>query len=255
MKAMFPDQPIDDFTGGDIESIHQRAENSLAGASRAIDEATKLLMGIKIPGRRGPRDPNVIDMTDISEGILDAAKAVAKNTGVLIRNATVVQGERKNAPLPVGKRYHANPTWGKGLISAAHTVGAAINYLVSTCDKTIKGKIEEEALIAAAHQVNAATAQLVSASNVRVDPNSPNLAKLADSAKGVAKSTQRLISKAQEAADYVEEQKQKEERAKFTLTQDKIKAMEQHMKILKLENELQKARQGLTNMHKDEYKA
>jgi len=253
LKAIFPDHPIEDFTGGDAESIHQKADKSLAITSKAIEEATKLLLTIRVPPRRIPKEnSNVVDFTDLSEGILKTAKIVADSTGLLIKAATTVQGERKNAKTPAN-RYHNNPQWGKGLISAAHTVGASINMLVSVCDKSIKAEIEEEALIASANQVNAATAQLVAASNVRIDPNSASIRQLAETAKKVANSTQELITVAQQAADFVEEQRQKEEASQFTMTESKVRALEQQMKIIRLENELSRARQGLLGINKEEY--
>src|SRR5690606_19787096 len=149
----------------------------------------------------------------------------------------------KEKALPGAKRlnkfYRKDSIFAEGPISAAKAVAATTQQLVKNANSAATGQIEEEALIAAAKGAGSSTAQLVSAAKVK-SPDNPNQSKLQEAAKSVAKATGQLVQCAQASMD----KKDEVENAKSSekATGSIIEEMEQNMKILKLERELETAR-------------
>jgi len=126
----------------------------------------------------------------ITEAIFDAAQAIAKSTGVLVANATIVQQEFSKimkSPQGKGTPYSNNKVWEDGLISAAKTVAGSVQYLVTAGNQAAQGQASEEALIVASKAVSAATTQLVMASIVKSDPNSQGQKKITRSSESCHK--------------------------------------------------------------------
>jgi hypothetical protein len=69
-----------------------------------------------------------------------------------------------------GTKYHNDPTWANGLISASKAVAGGVKMLVTAANNAVQHKAEQEALVAAARTVASATAHLVTASRVKADP-------------------------------------------------------------------------------------
>eukprot|EP01098_Paradermamoeba_levis_P013945 TRINITY_DN650_c0_g1_i1.p1 TRINITY_DN650_c0_g1~~TRINITY_DN650_c0_g1_i1.p1 ORF type:complete len:133 (-),score=70.66 TRINITY_DN650_c0_g1_i1:107-505(-) len=113
---------------------------------------------------------------------------------------------------------------------------------------------DEHILVAAAKEVAKSTAQLVAASRAKSDPGSRIQQKLSEASKTVAMATNALMNAAKTAMERQEAAKQQEIEAKgFTMTEDKIREMEQQAKILKLEKELQDARKSMLEGRKKVY--
>lgn len=144
--------------------------------------------------------------------------------------------------------------WSEGLISAACSVAASVKDLVAKADGVVAGTTENEDLVVSSNQVAAATAQLLVASRVRSDPNSKNQQGLESASKAVTQATRNLVIAAQTEVkrEVVEEDARASIRG-LSLTEVKIKEMEQQARILKLEKELEMSRVRLASMRKSQY--
>jgi len=141
--------------------------------------------------------------------------------------------------------------WANGLISAAKQVAGAVQQLVKSASNSVEGKAEEEELVAVARMVASSTAQLVSASRAKSDTNSKNHQFLMDAAKTVANATSQLVTAAKNATKMLQEEQEEELASNYTGSA--VKQLEQQMKVLKLEKELEKARQQMLGSRKQEY--
>eukprot|EP01113_Clastostelium_recurvatum_P033497 TRINITY_DN4425_c0_g1_i1.p1 TRINITY_DN4425_c0_g1~~TRINITY_DN4425_c0_g1_i1.p1 ORF type:complete len:657 (+),score=216.76 TRINITY_DN4425_c0_g1_i1:108-2078(+) len=240
-----------DTSGLDLDDL---AERELINAARQIEEAARVLMAAK--AAKPPREPN--HQMDVSEAILEAATAITQATATLVSAAAAAQRERTEkgrANVAAGLAYRRDPTWAEGLVSAAKAVAAATSQLVGVANKAANGEVGdqvEEALVAASKAVAASTSQLVAAARAKSDVNSPSQEKLTTAAKSVSQATALLLAAAKAAAAK-DEDDMEADYAKLSVTGYKVKEMEQQMLILRLEKELQKARNSLANMRKAEY--
>jgi talin len=242
-------------SANDIEDL---AERELQGAANAIENCVQKLLNATEDARQRMQEKGIsLDEQNITEAILEAAQAIASATGVLVNAATSVQREfNKLAKSPdTGSVYKRDPQWAQGLISAAKTVAGAVQHLVTAANNAALGNASEEALVVAAQAVSAATTQLVVASTVKADPNSQSQLRLKDAASKVAHATQSLVDAARTAAKWEEEKETQGNQEAYALPNSKIREMEQQMAILRLEKELQKAREGLAKQRKEEYQA
>eukprot|EP01132_Coremiostelium_polycephalum_P010257 gene10257-12581_t len=233
-----------------MEDLEQTAENELIACAKSIEAATANLMAAR-PKTNG--NSNLLDAEGIAATIVDASGAIAKAVAKLVNSAAVAQSKRRE--IHQGSFYKQDPTWSNGLISAAKSVGGATHRLVEAAMKSAKGKTEEEELIATARAVAASTAQLVSASRAKSGDDAASRsahAALTAAAKSVAAATSELVSAAK-AATALEEQQIEEEQQEFNFTGSKVKELEQQMKILRLEKELETARKQMLNSRKQNY--
>jgi len=232
---------------GDLDKV---AEEELLKCANIIKEAAKALENAK-PERKAPKIPGVLDRIDIDTAIVDAAQAIANATGVLVQHAYVAQRERLEKRRQPGNRYRNDPTWANGLISASHGVADSVQSLVKAANKAATGMADEEELVATARGVAAATAHLVSASRAKADPNSQSHKNLSEAAKQVANATSSLVQAATNVGKLVDEAAEEEvANLSFGGAASKAKELESHIKILKLEKELEKERMRMLNMRK-----
>jgi len=226
------------------------AEQELIKCAQIIAEAAKQLLAAKPQGRVKKQD-GVFEKEDINDAILDAATAIATATGALVQAAAGAQQERVKLvrETPGGKKYMADPTWANGLISAAQNVAGSVSQLVKSANESIQGKAQsEEALVNSAKAVATATAHLVAASRAKSDPDSRAQQTLKNAAKAVSNATSQLVNAANAAGQYKQEVEVIIEEPDPELIGGKAKELEQQMKILKLEKELERARLGLKSM-------
>lgn len=74
-------------------------------------------------------------MDSINAAIVDAATAIAKATSQLVGASVTAQRDRaKEARAKSGSKYHADPLWANGLISASQGVAASVKELVSAAN-------------------------------------------------------------------------------------------------------------------------
>jgi talin len=239
-----------DLSLEESSNLENLAESELLNAARVIEEAAKTLMNAK-PRRTKPKVEGVVDEEDIVDAIIDAARAITTATGTLVAAAAVAQKERKTS-LNSGalNKYRNDPTWANGLISAAKNVAGGVKMLVQASNSAVQGKAEEEHLVAAARAVAAATAHLVTASRVKADSNSKAQQNLTNAAKAVANATNELVKAAQHASNF-----EKEEEVVVAGSGIGVATQEfnQQAEILRLERELNRARQGLSKIRKERY--
>uniref|UniRef100_A0A6B2KW23 I/LWEQ domain-containing protein n=1 Tax=Arcella intermedia TaxID=1963864 RepID=A0A6B2KW23_9EUKA len=235
----------------DNMEFETKAENELKKCAKIIEEAANALL--QIQPRRKIKGEFTKD--DINDAILSSAGGIASATRDLILAAEVAQSERKADAKSKGTKWHVDPAWANGLISAAQRVASSVKTLVEASNASVEGKAQQELLMATSHQVAQATAHLVAASKTKSDPNSKAIIRLGKAAKDVASSTGSLVEAAAKAARWEEEEAEKEEsKVDFETATGKVKEMELQMKILKLEADLEKERRVLARMRQDRYR-
>ncbi|KAJ1549634.1 sla2 Src-like adaptor 2 [Cladochytrium tenue] len=235
-----------EMVGGDIGDL---VEKEMQAAAKAIEDAAKRL-----------QDLMSLPSTDLNvhQAVLASAMALTNAIAQLIRCATVSQQEivahgRGSAGGSNAAFYKKNNKWTEGLVSAAKSVAVATTYLVECADGLVKGTHSMEQLIVAAQEVGVATTQLVAASRVKAIPFSKAQDKLEDAAVAVREATKLLVKAAKDAAKLRAEQAAREEIGQMGRHEIKIKEMEQQVKILELEKELNQARYKLGEIRKQGY--
>ncbi|EGC38365.1 actin binding protein [Dictyostelium purpureum] len=237
------------------ENLEEMAEKELKAAAAIIEEATASLLRAK-KKREENRLASGVDEAGIDEAILEAARAITSATGILVQCATAVQHELVMAGKvgnKTGNVYRRDPTWARGLISAAQSVAGSVQGLVVSANNTTQGKVEEETLIASARGVAAATARLVTASRAKADLNSQSNSQLAQAAKSVSNATTHLVEAAKSVNSKDEDNEPVFDPSGMSFTGLKVHEMEQQVKILKLKKELEKAEKQLFTIRKSEY--
>ncbi|GAM22111.1 hypothetical protein SAMD00019534_052860 [Acytostelium subglobosum LB1] len=236
------------------ENLEEMAEKELKEAARVIEEATAALLKAK-KKREDARAASGIDEAGIDEAILEAARAITSATGILVNCATavqhelVVQGKVNKGGANV---YRRDPTWARGLISAAQAVAGSVQTLVVSANDSTQGKAEEETLVAAAKGVAATTARLVAASRAKADINSASNSQLSQAAKQVSGATAQLVEAAKSVGQQMEEETAFDS-SSMSVTGLKVHEMEAQVKILKLKKELEQAEKKLFSIRKQEY--
>jgi len=237
---------LEEETGEDLDDL---AEKELRACAQVIENAAKTLTS-----RGGKEMIKEVELEGVVEAIMSAAIAIAQATAVLVRAAHGAQKERvAHLGNPKTKHlYRKDPTWANGLISAAQKVAATTQHLVGSANQAAQGKAEGEVLVASAKAVAASTAHLVSASKAKGDPNSNSQKMLANAAKAVAAATTQLVEAARRRA---EEEKERAMLAdsKYSLDSSAKAEMEQQIEILKLEKQLEDARNKLLSGRKQQY--
>jgi len=195
----------------------------------------------------------------ISSSILEAAIAVTSAIARLIKAAassqTEIVAQGRGSSMSRAQFYKKNNRWTEGLISAAKAVANSTNTLIETADGVISGRNSAEQLIVASNDVAASTAQLVAASRVKATFMSKTQERLEEASKAVTSACKSLVRQVQaiiaqrdgaddESIDYT----------KMSGHEMKTREMEQQVEILKLENELSKARVQLGNIRKLMYR-
>jgi len=226
----------------------------MAAAAEAIRSAALRLASVK---ERAPSSSP--EDLQVHGAILDTAMAITHAVGNLISCATASQNEivaQGRGSSTKEAFYKKNNRWMDGLISAAKAVAIATGHLVECADGVITGTRRMEELIVAGNEVSASVAQLVAASKVKALLGSPAQARLEAAAKAVSVAIRMLVSAVEKA------KQQKDEFAatnwisdhKFSGVHDfKRQEMEQQVRILTIQNELEQARRNLAGMRKSGY--
>jgi talin len=224
------------------------AEKELVNAGKAIDGFIGQLADATQSSRQRAQERGISeDEQNITEAILEAANAIAKATGALVTQATAVQQEfQKLLRDPqTSQHYKRDPQFAQGLIAAARTVAKAVQNLVKVANDAADGNASEEALVVAAQAVSAATTKLAGASQNKYNPDSEAQRRLREAADRVNGATSQLMGAAKMAADWQKEQESQGEDEKYQLGENKLAEMAKQMEILKLEKELERAKQRL----------
>jgi hypothetical protein len=198
-------------------------------------------------------------LTISQSSILEAAIAVTSAIARLIKAAAASQQEivaqGRGSSMSRAQFYKKNNRWTEGLISAAKAVANSTNMLIETADGVISGRNSPEQLIVASNDVAASTAQLVAASRVKATFMSKTQESLESASKAVTSACKALVRQVQRIIaerDGAEEEGM--DYARMGTHEFKTREMEQQVEILKLENELARARTRLGEMRKISYR-
>ena len=192
--------------------------------------------------------------------IVQGTSAITSLTAALIRVATEAQAEvtKKlgSTMLASGARYHDDPVWREGLISAAQDVGTNIELLVGAATEATEHNGPLEMLIASLRQVNGACARLVAAARAKMSPDSVLLPKLGEAASNVRTASSTLeqtaaaAGKERDSAVQVAEQPlEKSPSAPAAY----IQRMEKLAEVARLEKQLEEARKRVAQITKAQY--
>uniref|UniRef100_A0A803KLU2 Mediator of RNA polymerase II transcription subunit 17 n=1 Tax=Xenopus tropicalis TaxID=8364 RepID=A0A803KLU2_XENTR len=148
--------------------------------------------------------------------------------------------------------YARNSRWTEGLISASKAVGWGATVMVDAADLVVQGQGKFEDLIVCSHEIAASTAQLVAASKVKAEKDNANLSRLQQASKVVNQNAAGVVASTKCVMSQIEE-KDTMDFSSMTLTQIKRKEMDSQVRVLELENELQKEREKLGELRKKHY--
>lgn len=251
-ESMAPKAGIVNSTNGDLGDVVDRELAKVADAiAMANQRLTELLAR--------PKDPkfSTFDVR-VNEAILAAAIAVTSAIGALIRAATdcqqeiVAQGRGSQSRTAYYKKHNR---WTEGLISAAKAVAIATNILIETADGVLSGKNSPEELIVASNEVASSTAQLVAASRVKASFMSKTQDRLELASKSVTSACRSLVNKVQDILSKRNAGVQEEiDYSKLSAHEFRTASMEQQVEVLKLEQQLEAARNRLFEIRKIEYR-
>jgi len=239
------------------EDLTEKASSELTRAAQVIEEAARALLEAKRLAEEKARNSKNKEQMKVAGSIVGGAMAITDAIRTLIEYATILQKENVAAGRARGDGnvYKKDVAWSEGLISAASSVAATVQDLVNKANGAVEGTVENEAVVVSSKAMAAATAQLLVASRVRSDPNSQAQKNLEAASKAVTQATRTLTLAAQ--TEIKQETVEEETRASLdglSLTEVKIREMEQQAQILKLEKELEMSRIRLASMRKAQYR-
>ncbi|XP_070547100.1 talin-1-like isoform X3 [Ptychodera flava] len=236
----------------DPEDPNVIAENELLSAASSIEAAARKLQQLR------PREQTKFREADenlnFAEQILEAAKAIASATSVLVKAASAAQRELvaqgKIGAIPANA--YDDGQWSLGLISAARKVAVATNNLCEAANSAVQGHASEERLISSAKAVASSTAQLLVACKVKADTFSEPMRRLQAAGNAVKRASDNLVRAAQQASEW------EEERLGVELSKRMVGSIAQEIQaqeiILMKEKELEVARKQLAAIRQAKYK-
>ncbi|ERL88737.1 hypothetical protein D910_06119, partial [Dendroctonus ponderosae] len=228
------------------------AEKELLGAAASIDAAAEKLANLRPRQNIKVQDPNM-EFMNFDEMILEAAKSITTATSALIKAASAAQRELidsgKMTRYPISSSDDGQ--WSEGLISAARMVAAATHSLVESANALVQGLASEDKLIAAAKQVASSTAHLLVACKVKAEGDTEATRRLHAAGNAVIKSTDNLVTAAQQA-------KQVEEEKYLVISRRMVGGIAQEIdaqtEVCRKQRELEEAQIKLAAIRKAKYK-
>nr|XP_035968418.1 huntingtin-interacting protein 1 isoform X1 [Halichoerus grypus] len=233
------------------EELGDLVDKEMAATSAAIKTATARIEEMLSKSRAG--DTGV--QLEVNERILGSCTSLMQAIQVLIMASKDLQREivESGRGTASPKEFYAkNSRWTEGLISASKAVGWGATVMVDAADLVVQGRGKFEELMVCSHEIAASTAQLVAASKVKADKDSPNLAQLQQASRGVNRATATVVASTISGKSQIEETDNMDF-SSMTLTQIKRQEMDSQVRVLELENDLQKERQKLGELRKKHY--
>ncbi|NXA53856.1 HIP1 protein, partial [Nothocercus julius] len=233
------------------EELGDLVDKEMAATSAAIETAAARIEEMLSKARAGDTGVKL----EVNERILGSCTDLMQAIQVLVLTSKDLQREivesGRGAASP--KEFYAkNSRWTEGLISASKAVGWGATVMVDAADLVVQGKGKFEELMVCSHEIAASTAQLVAASKVKADKDSANLSKLQQASRGVNQATAAVVASTKSGKSQIEE-KDSMDFSSMTLTQIKRQEMDSQVRVLELENQLQKERQKLGELRKKHY--
>nr|KAF6489618.1 huntingtin interacting protein 1 [Molossus molossus] len=233
------------------EELGDLVDKEMAATSAAIETATARIEEMLSKSRAGDTGVKL----EVNERILGSCTSLMQAIQVLIVASKDLQREivESGRGTASPKEFYAkNSRWTEGLISASKAVGWGATVMVDAADLVVQGRGKFEELMVCSHEIAASTAQLVAASKVKADKDSPNLAQLQQASRGVNQATAAVVASTISGKSQIEETDNMDF-SSMTLTQIKRQEMDSQVRVLELENELQKERQKLGELRKKHY--
>ncbi|XP_017679518.1 PREDICTED: huntingtin-interacting protein 1 [Lepidothrix coronata] len=233
------------------EELGDLVDKEMAATAAAIETASARIEEMLSKARAGDTGVKL----EVNERILGSCTGLMQAIHVLVLASKDLQREivesGRGAASP--KEFYAkNSRWTEGLISASKAVGWGATVMVDAADLVVQGKGTFEELMVCSREIAASTAQLVAASKVKADKDSANLCKLQQASRGVNQATAGVVASTKAGRSQVEE-KDSMDFSSMTLTQIKRQEMDSQVRVLELENQLQKERQKLGELRKKHY--
>ncbi|RLV97866.1 hypothetical protein DV515_00011312 [Chloebia gouldiae] len=233
------------------EELGDLVDKEMAATATAIETASARIEEMLSKSRAGDTGVKL----EVNERILGSCTGLMQAIRVLVLASKDLQREivesGRGAASP--KEFYAkNSRWTEGLISASKAVGWGATVMVDAADLVVQGKGTFEELMVCSREIAASTAQLVAASKVKADKDSANLCKLQQASRGVNQATASVVASTKAGKSQVEE-KDSMDFSSMTLTQIKRQEMDSQVRVLELENQLQKERQKLGELRKKHY--
>uniref|UniRef100_A0A452UCE7 Huntingtin-interacting protein 1-related protein n=1 Tax=Ursus maritimus TaxID=29073 RepID=A0A452UCE7_URSMA len=233
------------------EELGDLVDKEMAATSAAIETATARIEEMLSKSRAGDTGVKL----EVNERILGSCTSLMQAIQVLIVASKDLQREivESGRGTASPKEFYAkNSRWTEGLISASKAVGWGATVMVDAADLVVQGRGKFEELLVCSHEIAASTAQLVAASKVKADKDSPNLAQLQQASRGVNQATATVVASTISGKSQIEETDNMDF-SSMTLTQIKRQEMDSQVRVLELENDLQKERQKLGELRKKHY--
>uniref|UniRef100_A0A8B9F8I9 Huntingtin-interacting protein 1-related protein n=1 Tax=Amazona collaria TaxID=241587 RepID=A0A8B9F8I9_9PSIT len=228
------------------EELGDLVDKEMAATAAAIETAAARIEEMLSKARAGDTGVKL----EVNERILGSCTGLMQAIRILVLASKDLQREivesGRGAASP--KEFYAkNSRWTEGLISASKAVGWGATVMVDAADLVVQGKGTFEEMMVCSREIAASTAQLVAASKVKADKDSANLCKLQQASRGVNQATASVVASTKAGKSQVEE------KGNMTLTQIKCQEMDSQVRVLELENQLQKERQKLGELRKKHY--
>ncbi|XP_051061059.1 huntingtin-interacting protein 1 isoform X2 [Phodopus roborovskii] len=233
------------------EELGDLVDKEMAATSAAIEAATTRIEEILSKSRAGDTGVKL----EVNERILGSCTSLMQAIKVLVVASKDLQKEivESGRGTASPKEFYAkNSRWTEGLISASKAVGWGATIMVDAADLVVQGKGKFEELMVCSHEIAASTAQLVAASKVKANKGSLNLTQLKQASRGVNQATAAVVASTISGKSQIEETDSMDF-SSMTLTQIKRQEMDSQVRVLELENDLQKERQKLGELRKKHY--
>ena len=228
------------------DNVDNEIENMQAAINEAASRFEQLLLATKA-------DENKKNI-DVDIKILDTCSSLLDSVQRLIKEARELQTEITAESGTFAKEfYQKNQKWSQGLISAAKDIGGGAKCLVDAADAAVSGNGKFEEIIAASQEIAGSTAQMVLASRVKAKKDSKKMASLSSTSKIIGEATARVIATCRAVASQLVEKENEIDLMGLSVHQTKRFEMEVQVKVLELENMLEKEREKLFAIRKHSY--
>lgn len=192
----------------------------------------------------------------VNEKISEVCTNLMKAVKNLIAQSRLLQREIVNlAPGQAGKeeKHKLKSDWIDGLVSAANRVAISARSLVDAADRVMSGHGKLTELSAAANEIAAANTQLVVASRVKANRDSEKLKLLENAAKQVNQCVSNVVDASRVCAELIDRQADDFDLSTLSLHQTKKLELETQVKLLELEQALNKERIRLGLLRRKHY--
>ncbi|PIK39847.1 putative talin-1 isoform X5 [Apostichopus japonicus] len=238
-------QAAEILKGTDIRDANDNdvAENELLNAANAIEAAAKKLSALRPRAKAREAD----DTLTFEEQILEATKAIANATSVLVKIASNAQQEYQGK-IAVSENSE-DGVWTRGLISSARKVAQSTQGMCESAHNLVQGETSQAQLVTSARQVSISTSELLASCKVKKEIFGDGMRRLETAGSAVQKATNSLVTAAQinEAQAEDAEVAQKQD---YKLTGIFAKEVAAQELILKKEKELEDAKKRLKMIKK-----